>query len=134
MGTRSITVLKDEDGRRIANIYRQFDGYLAGHGKDLKRILGGARLINGFSGQKIPEHFNGMGCLGAWLVGALKDNSIGGIYLTDSEEESYVYTLSPASRINGDTQIKLHVKSYDKVLYDGLLDDFDPEMPGSDDN
>ena len=39
MGTRSLTFVYDEDGRKIINMYRQYDGYPSGHGKDLAESL-----------------------------------------------------------------------------------------------
>lgn len=84
MGTRSVTkiyndVKKDE---LLVSIYRQFDGYISGHGYELKNLLSNKRLVNGFQSNMTTEiYFNGMGCMAAWLIGKLKGDNIGHIYI-----------------------------------------------------
>ena len=34
MGTRSLTFVYDEYGEKIINMYRQYDGYPSGHGRN----------------------------------------------------------------------------------------------------
>lgn len=132
MGTRSNVVIKD--GRTtLLRIYRQFDGYPEGIGDDIKRILnnGDVELVNGYSlGAKIPKTFNGIADLGAYLLGKLKGNDIGNVYLDVPKplkvddwggmSIEYEYTLS-------DKKGKLHlvIKGYRKTLYEGLLKDAD---------
>jgi hypothetical protein len=60
-------------------MYRQFDGYINGHGKELGEFLKDRVVVNGYneSSKKIS---NGMGCLAASLVSNFKDET-GGIYL-----------------------------------------------------
>jgi len=133
MGTRSLTHIQD-DNNIIATIYRQFDGYPEGHGKDLQDLLSDATLVNGFSlGDEIPATFNGMGCLAAWLPGALKKGEIGSIYLMrpgiDDVGEEYVYTLYLS---NG--KLYLKIVEYDTTVYDGPLRQFDvANLPVHDD-
>jgi hypothetical protein len=95
MGTRSLTVFK-EDGKEIVVMYRQFDGYPSGHGKDLAEILAGRKIVNGFSSID-KKVFNGMGCLAAQVVAELKDGP-GNIYLypagTRDCWEEYVYIVT----------------------------------------
>ena len=79
MGTRSLTFVYDEEGRKLINMYRQYDGYPSGHGKELAEFLEPIRMVNGFGGDS--EHVaNGAGCLAAQLVSHFKDGP-GGIYL-----------------------------------------------------
>jgi hypothetical protein len=94
MGTRSLTrVIKD--GKHIINMYRQFDGYPSGHGKELAAFLSGKPIINGYQseGQKA---FNGAGCLAAQMVAKFK-KGIGEVYLNPIEEtdcwQDYEYIL-----------------------------------------
>ena len=55
MGTRSLTTFvetyKDNSGKKVKNeivtMYRQYDGYMEGHGKDLADFLAGGKLVNG---------------------------------------------------------------------------------------
>ena len=84
MGTRSLTVFLDaEDGgapRELAVLYRQFDGYPSGHGRELARtlvtVLGNGQvrprpLVNGL-GQNKLEVFNGMEDLAVQVIAELK--------------------------------------------------------------
>lgn len=145
MGTRSLLHIKDE-GKTLVTLYRQYDGYPTGMGKDIKDALakGKARLTNGYSGSdKNPEVFNGMGCLAAYLVGELKrphdmgkGNSIGNVYVyhPDASDcgEKYTYTLDTAKSTGAGFdrkpgQIMLKIESYHGVIFDGPLSNFDPE-------
>lgn len=130
MGTRSVTKFcqiwydlneEDDDKKQlIGAIYRQFDGYLDGHGKDLKDLLAGKKIINGFSGQTTETSFNGMGCLGAWVIGKLKGDDIGGIYLTHKDDEQeYNYEIWNSEP--GDIMIK--VIRCQKIIYEGNIED-----------
>jgi len=131
MGTRSLTVFKDEQGEELAVLYRQMDGYPEGHGKELYKLLRGAKVINGYSLDDSLDKrvFNGMSCLSAAVIAALKDE-IGHFYLypagTRDAGEEYIYILSPgAKRKDGRSRaLNLRIEDpYDKkVLYDGSLD------------
>lgn len=78
MGTRSLTILCDEKGKDIAVLYRQYDGYPSGHGKDLCEYLAGYKV--GANTDKNIRTANGMECLAASIVGAIKDGP-GNVYL-----------------------------------------------------
>jgi hypothetical protein len=127
MGTRSLVHIKDGK-KTIATIYRQHDGYPTGMGEDIKEILnnGKVEILNGYGGSsRIPEQFNGMCCIAAFLVGVLKQKKIGNVYLYPANSkdcgEEYVYTLSIAKGI-------LSMKVFDtwnkKTLYNGPLNKF----------
>ena len=79
MGTRSLTFVYEDNGKAIINLYRQYDGYPEGHGRDVANFLAGKRLVNGLAGDTSMV-FNGMGCLAASLVAHFKD-AAGGFYL-----------------------------------------------------
>jgi hypothetical protein len=127
MGTRSIVHVKD--GRKtIVTLYRQFDGYPSGMGDDIKRILnnGEVEILNGYGGySKCPSNFNGMGCLAAFLIGELKEQKIGNVYIIPTNSsghgEEYVYTISQKNN-------QIHIKVQDDwnktILFNGLLKDF----------
>jgi len=55
----------------------------------------------------------------------------GGIYLYPAGArdigEEYTYTISLTNGTYGETKIKLKVEGHDRVLFDGLVDNFDPE-------
>ncbi len=70
MGTRSLTKIFDEEKREIVCIYRQFDGYPEGMGKDLSDFIKSGKVVNGF-GDKKEKQFNGIGCFAAQLICAV---------------------------------------------------------------
>lgn len=95
MGTRSLTTFietyKDNDGKQkkeeIVTMYRQYDGYPSGHGRDLAEFLSQGKLVNGI-GLNDTIVFNGMGCLTAQVVAHFKDGA-GGIYLQRANKDSW---------------------------------------------
>jgi hypothetical protein len=80
MGTRSLTYVYD--GKTpIMCMYRQFDGYLSGHGQELANFLNELTIGNGIPGK--PELFtfaNGMGDLAAQMIVFFKKTP-GGFYI-----------------------------------------------------
>ncbi len=66
MGTRSLTFTY-HNSEKIMCLYRQYDGYPEGHGKELAEIL-------------VTTESNGMECLSASIVAKLKEG-LGNIYL-----------------------------------------------------
>lgn len=83
MGTRSLTYVFADAGNGerepIMCMYRQFDGYVSGHGAELAEFLNGFEIVNGY-GEAKPKLANGMGCLAAQLVAHFKVGT-GGFYL-----------------------------------------------------
>ena len=101
MGTRSQTHVKDEHGRTLVTIYRQYDGYPSGMGVDLASFADSGPLVNGISpGQR--NVFSGMGCFAASLIKELKEGP-GGIYIhrPNSKDywEEYTYEIRPFNNI-----------------------------------
>lgn len=121
MGTRSLTYVKSGDlsSPNLVCLYRQYDGYLSGHGADLKELFGNIVVVNGMT-PGARNIANGMGCLAAQLIGRLKktqyDQDVeyqgqfargettynlgngwaGNFYLLDPNtdpDEGYIYTL-----------------------------------------
>lgn len=82
MGTRSLTFVYDDSGSKpILNLYRQFDGYPGGHGRELALFLNSIEAVtNGISQGEQRRTANGMGCLAAQLVAHFK-NTVGGFYI-----------------------------------------------------
>lgn len=103
MGTRSLIHIKDGDinSETLVTIYKQFDGYPDALGLNLFFMLQQATIVNGYGfDQQIPYFFNGMGCLAAYVVTALKGkdpSSIGGVYIYPPDSsacgEEWVYTI-----------------------------------------
>lgn len=80
MGTRSLTFVYDEfRDTPIINMYRQYDGYMEGHGQELAAFLNGKRITNGIAGDS-ANTANGMGCLAAQMVANFK-TEVGQFYL-----------------------------------------------------
>ena len=130
MGTRSLTHIFNNE-KEIACIYRQFDGCPSGMGSDLAALLSSGTFVNGLDGSA-GKKFNGMGCFAAQLIGALKGDDAGGVYLypAGSSEcgEEYVYEIRGG---NGGTDYKplpVTVKCFavydNKTLYEGDIKGF----------
>lgn len=95
MGTRSLTTFIEtytdrETGKKkkneIVTMYRQYDGYPTGHGKELAEFLAGGKLVNGI-GLDDTKVFNGMGCLSAQVIAHFK-KGVGGFYLQRTNKDS----------------------------------------------
>ncbi len=78
MGTRSLTRVFNKDVE-IMCLYRQFDGYLSGHGTDLAKFVVSRPFVNGIGSSN--EVFNGIGCFAAQMVCRFKQGIAGGFYL-----------------------------------------------------
>ena len=122
MGTRSLTYIKDQyedNDNIIICMYRQYDGYLSGHGKELAEFLQDFTVVNGYNSLTPARSANGMSCLAAQLVAHFKDG-IGNIYLyptsTKDVGEEFIYTISLT-----DSQIYIEVKDAwsDKIIFIG---------------
>lgn len=128
MGTRSLTVMQEEDGTEIAVLYRQMDGYPTGHGKDLADFLHGRVIVNGYSSDTPERAFNGASCMAAQIVSHFKGEEVGSFYLrpagTRDTGEEYIYEVRPKNE-------RIHLRVIDchcnHTLYSGLLDNFVPE-------
>ena len=98
MGTRSLTrfILQDgEEKKPITCVYRQYDGYPQGHGKELADFLNSGVMVNGY-GQSEQRQFNGIGCLAAQFIKEFKDG-VGNIYIEQPDAigvgEEYIYEV-----------------------------------------
>ena len=125
MGTRSLTRIwenwKDDNGRNhktcVVAMYRQYDGHLFSHGKELQDFLKDMQICNGISdAQNKGKWANGMGCLAAQMVAHFKEG-IGGFYLMrKSAEQEYTYDITLK---NDELWVKVE---YDEdVIYKGLM-------------
>lgn len=81
MGTRALVRVFGGD-EEIVVIYRQFDGYPDGLGKDIEAIVSKRRIVNGISSNMNEKEIaNGAGCLAAFLLAGLKESRPGSVYL-----------------------------------------------------
>lgn len=78
MGTRSITVIRDEDKQILATIYKQYDGYPESWGKDLLDFTTSKTMVNGMGRDR--NIFNGIEDFTAQLIAEFKDGP-GNLYL-----------------------------------------------------
>ena len=125
MGTRSLTVFNNEmDNSEIVVLYRQYDGYPTGHGRDLLSFLNNMEIVNGISPNEKRKIANGMGCLSAQIVAYLKE-APGDFYLhsagTRDIGEEFIYTLYYTEEL----RIKVQ-DTYDdgSDLFDGNMKSF----------
>ena len=95
MGTRSKTTIFDEHGQPLVSIYRQMDGHFESHGEELAAILKDIAIVNGYGSDTPKKAANGMGCLAAQVIAALKtEQGIGGIYICrDTDKQEYNYEI-----------------------------------------
>jgi hypothetical protein len=126
MGTRSLTVMNDED-TEIAVLYRQYDGFPESHGQELASFLNGFTVVNGLGLNSDHMIANGGGCLAAQIVAHFKQEA-GGFYLfsagTRNCSEEFIYTVTAKAG----QEIQLKVESgYEKsmeTLYEGTPNGF----------
>jgi hypothetical protein len=123
MGTRGLIHIKDGK-KTIVTIYRQYDCYEEGIGQEIFDILAQSTIVNGYNARmQAPNQFNGVGCLAAYLIGVLKEQKIGNVYIMPPNckdvWEEYTYTISLDNI--GNLNLKV-VDVYNKnTLYDGNL-------------
>ena len=135
MGTRSLTYIEEswecpiydeeynnktyEEKQNILCMYRQYDGYLSGHGAELAEFLQGFNVVNGYNCDTPERAANGMGCLAAQLISHFKDG-IGNIYIHHPDDkdcgEEFTYTIYKEDG-------KVRIRAYDvwakKIIFDG---------------
>ena len=146
MGTRSLTYVEevvweaaiaDEDNNNkvhkhthnILCIYRQYDGYMSGHGWDLAKFLQEFIIVNGMSIDDPRRTANGMGCLAAQIVGHFKEGP-GNIYIyhPDARDcgEEFTYTIYTKGK--GSIYIRAYDVWSEKVIFDGTPEDMLAEI------
>ena len=135
MGTRSLTYIEESHQTAVADeennnevhetkqnilcMYRQYDGYLSGHGAELAEFLQDFNVVNGYNPDTPERSANGMGCLAAQLITHFKDG-IGNIYIHEPNDsdcgEEYTYTIY-------EEEGKVCIRAYDvwakKIIFDG---------------
>ncbi len=125
MGTRSTLKIKNERGQDIMFLYRQFDGYPQGMGKDIIEFIRKGKLVNGYGTKdKFGQAFNGMGDLACQLIAHFKRPkkdfsgkrvaTPGNFYLIplDEHEEGYHYELGVRRDSNGKDELYLTCRGY----------------------
>ena len=125
MGTRSNTIIYDDDDVQILNLYRQHDGYLSGHGIELLEFLEPMTIVNGFSIGE-PNQANGAGCLAAQMIAHFKVG-VGGFYIMPptfmTYENDYTYTIKVGRQLGGGN-ISITVHAYEDQIFEGSIQSF----------
>ena len=127
MGTRSTTRVVCGNITRV-NMYRPFDGYISGHGRELAAFLNTQRMTYGIlfreSAGEGKVWSNGPGCLAAQLVAHFKKEP-GGIYIAEpSCWEEYNYTVEVGEYTNA-IRVKVHLGGDPNTpVFDGTLEEF----------
>ena len=130
MGTRSNTKIIDvehsfephdtewDKPEVLINLYRQFDGYPGGHGKELFGFLDGMSVTSRLVREGKAAY--GAGCLAAQLVAFFKKES-GQFYLehVDSGGNDYTYTVRASTR-----DIVVEVHRHAEQVFNGTVEDF----------
>lgn len=134
MGTRSLTIVQDEQGEEQVVMYRQYDGYPSGHGKELRDFVKDFTVVSGFNSEMPSPLANGAGCLAAQVVAHFKDG-VGNVYLYPSgardcgEEWIYHVIAIPNKPVK---LIVIDVWKDNKTFFSGLAKDFDATDPDYD--
>lgn len=115
MGTRSLTIVCNDEGKPLVTMYRQFDGYISGHGREIADFLDGRTIVNGYNSETPEKASNGMGCLAASLIANFK-TEVGGFYIEPSPEGDYGQEYEYWIYLD---HIKVYRNYDDKVLFDG---------------
>jgi hypothetical protein len=116
VGTRSHTYFVDGE-TPFACLYRQFDGYVSGHGHELAKFLSDHVIVDGHTGN--PREFNGVNDLAVRAITALKGdaNEVGGFYLLRADapdDDDYGYFVSVR-----DDAVRIVVTSFGKRIFAG---------------
>jgi len=113
MGTRSITCVLDENGNKIIEMYKQFDGYPDGLGIELKEFIVSKTMVNGIGSNSVV--FNGINCFSAQLVEYLKEGP-GDIYLyapTRNYKNKKKYAEAYSAEYYYEIDSNLNIKCWD---------------------
>jgi hypothetical protein len=123
MGTRSTTSVIDVtygDPAPLCTLYRQYDGYERGHGKQLADFLSKLTLVNGLSGDN-ENVANGAGCLAAQMIAHFKTEP-GGFYM-DKPSSNHTHDYGYNVIINN-TKITVEVYAWSELIFAAPLSEF----------
>jgi hypothetical protein len=146
MSIKCLTVVLDDDGNDICVLARSDNGDLNGHGEELKQFLRGFAIVRDLKVKDRRSVATNMGHLACVLVRFIRTN-LGLVELlasgTRGIDEEYIYTIYPRhaaelfpSLLN--LRVEAAFPPYGEidglssskmtVIYDGLLDEFNPHQ------
>ena len=137
MGTRSLTFIHDGAAvKPFFNMYRQYDGYPSGHGKELFDFLKDIKIVNGIPGGEQTQRLaNGPCCLAAQLVSHFKDGA-GNIYIcpVSSVDCGQEYQYHVHADTNGVTVrvFSVDARNRKNLMFNGTVEAFGEFCNGSD--
>ena len=103
MATRASVIFK-EKGEPVFAMYKHWDGYPEGLGKQLKSIVSGGKLVNGLGPNRtLGSSFNGWGCMWATIIAELKQEP-GDVYIcrisdVGQQGEDFVYEMDEKGEV-----------------------------------
>jgi hypothetical protein len=118
MGTRALVRVFEgkKEGKELLCLYRQFDGYPEGLGREVRDFVLPLQITNGIRGDG-KGTANGAGCLAAQLVKHLKEG-VGGLYVhapgSDGEEFTY-HVLVPNYQELEAGDVRAEVRAFDRT-------------------
>lgn len=146
MGTRSLVTV-ERNGEELITLYRHWDGYPSVAGRAILEALRNVRVVNGrrHGDDKDCKPINGIGRLACELIAKVQNDAEFDVMPTGTRNvgEEYIYTLYvddadghgiPVGRpmlkvISGPMTMFGHGgEDCINLIYDGLLDDFNPEL------
>jgi hypothetical protein len=104
MGTRASVIFKTENEPVFA-MYKHYDGYPEGLGKELKSIIAEGTITNGLGAERtLGKAFNGYGCMFATIIAKLK-NEPGNVYICKIKDvgyqgEEYIYEVNEKGEVS----------------------------------
>lgn len=122
MGTRSLTIVYSEwedEKLPMVCMYRQYDGYMEGHGLELAKFLAPYTIVNGLGRDNGSKIANGMGCLAAQMVAHFKTEA----------GQFYLYPPTPGLDAGQDYEYhvfnnKVVVHNHNHVVFEGTWAEF----------
>lgn len=122
---------EDQNGKEtritnvLANIYREADGYIEGHGRDLATFLQGIRIENGFVPLASKKIVDGACSLAVQIIVHLQKTT-GNIYLEPIDEDrygqQYEYHITVDEDI-GTIEMKIVDVRHKKTIFEGKPDE-----------
>jgi hypothetical protein len=136
MAVKCLTVVLDDEGRELCTLSLGINGQLEGHGRELKELLRGYAIVHDLRIHDRQATATTMGHLAVLLIrklrpiAALLEMQPLGVRNTGEE---YIYTIYPRhtsaklpSLLNLRIEVAISKDAAKTVIYDGLLDEFDP--------
>jgi hypothetical protein len=139
MAVKCLTVVLDDEGRELCTLSLGINGQLQGHGRKLKELLRGYAIVHDLRINDRTTTATSMGHLAVLLIRKLRP--IAALLemqpaSTRNTGEEYIYTIYPrhtSARLPSLLNLRIEVatslsspEAVKTVIYDGLLDEFDP--------